>query len=187
MTGEYYLRGVMETASGFKLDPDSTFQFFFSYGALDRYGEGKWTWKDGKIILTSKQRPAPDFSLLKSAVSAENSITIKILETNSIFLSGVQCTVQSGEKSVEAVSDKDGIIRFPKMPVNSLKLVFQFCAEKTSVFNIENPGQNYFEFGFQPWIMEVFFEKFTLTPLDDMMIGKHPLLAGISYDYKKTR
>jgi hypothetical protein len=27
--GEYYLRGVMETACGFKLNEDSTFQFFF--------------------------------------------------------------------------------------------------------------------------------------------------------------
>ena len=41
--GEYYLRGVMETAAGFKLNEDSTFQFFFSYGALDRQGRGKWT------------------------------------------------------------------------------------------------------------------------------------------------
>ena len=40
ITGEYYLQGVIETASGFKLNDDSTFEFFFSYGALDRYGSG---------------------------------------------------------------------------------------------------------------------------------------------------
>ena len=27
--GEYYLRGVMETAAGFKLNEDHTFNFFF--------------------------------------------------------------------------------------------------------------------------------------------------------------
>jgi hypothetical protein len=36
VTGEYYLEGVMETASVFQLNPDSSFNFFFSYGALDR-------------------------------------------------------------------------------------------------------------------------------------------------------
>jgi hypothetical protein len=30
VTGEYYLRGVMETASGFRFNADSTFDFFFS-------------------------------------------------------------------------------------------------------------------------------------------------------------
>ena len=40
VAGEYYLQGVMETASGFKLNEDSTFQFFFMYGAMDRVGEG---------------------------------------------------------------------------------------------------------------------------------------------------
>ena len=56
-TGEYYLRGVMETASGFKLNPDSSFQFFFSYGALDRMGSGKWTVRGNELILNSRPRP----------------------------------------------------------------------------------------------------------------------------------
>ena len=47
--GEYYLSGVMETASGFKLNPDSTFQFFFSYGALDRSGSGTWKQEGNNI------------------------------------------------------------------------------------------------------------------------------------------
>ena len=43
MAGEYSLTGVMETASGIQLNKDSTFQFYFSYGALDREGQGKWS------------------------------------------------------------------------------------------------------------------------------------------------
>ena len=62
--GEYYLSGVMETASGFKLNPDSTFQFFFSYGALDRMGSGKWVAKANEVILDSKPRPLHDFALI---------------------------------------------------------------------------------------------------------------------------
>ncbi len=37
-------------ASGFLLNPDKTFQFFFSYGALDRTGTGTWTEKNGQLI-----------------------------------------------------------------------------------------------------------------------------------------
>ena len=46
IAGEYYLEGVMETASGFQLSADSGFQFFYSYGALDRFGKGKWKMLD---------------------------------------------------------------------------------------------------------------------------------------------
>ena len=55
--GEYQLRGVREMASGFKLNEDSTFQFYFSYGALDRFGEGRWTMKGNSLILNSRQSP----------------------------------------------------------------------------------------------------------------------------------
>jgi hypothetical protein len=44
--GEYYLRGVTEVGSGFLIKADSTFEFFFSYGALDRMGSGKWNAKE---------------------------------------------------------------------------------------------------------------------------------------------
>src|ERR1051325_4784902 len=54
MAGQYSLTGVMETASGIQLNKDSTFQFYFSYGALDRYGSGKWSVQKDNIILDSK-------------------------------------------------------------------------------------------------------------------------------------
>ena len=53
IAGEYYLEGVMETASVIQLNPDFTFKFFYSYGALDRYGSGKWAIEDNIIELNS--------------------------------------------------------------------------------------------------------------------------------------
>jgi hypothetical protein len=57
MAGEYSLSGVMETASAIQLNEDSTFRFYFSYGALDRYGSGKWSVHEKNIILDSKPYP----------------------------------------------------------------------------------------------------------------------------------
>src|SRR5215831_8423666 len=82
IAGEYYMQGVMETASGFKLDKDSTFQFFFSYGALDRFGSGKWSFHDNKIILNSKPYPGRDFKLVNSTKNSQNFITVKIEDSN---------------------------------------------------------------------------------------------------------
>jgi hypothetical protein len=34
--GQYYLEGVREVGSGFHFNSNKTFDFFFSYGAIDR-------------------------------------------------------------------------------------------------------------------------------------------------------
>src|SRR6476620_8502486 len=66
ITGVYNLRCVMEMASGFKLNNDSSFEFYFSYGALDRYGSGKWSMNNDNIVFTSKPSPGKDFKLAGS-------------------------------------------------------------------------------------------------------------------------
>src|SRR5689334_7557986 len=78
IAGAYYLQGVMETGSGFKLNEDSTFQFFYSYGALDRYGSGKWKAENGKVTLNSKPFPGKDFKMTDSVKRTDNFTTIKI-------------------------------------------------------------------------------------------------------------
>ncbi len=187
LAGEYYLQGVMETASGFKLDPDSTFQFFFSYGALDRYGKGTWTMKNKGVVFNSRKHPGKDFRLISSKKIDNDSVTIKIIDSNGIFLSHLYCRMGSGEKKWEQISDKEGLIRFPKYAVDSLSLIFEFCPERTSVFTISDPTHNYFEFGFEPWIMEVFFSNFRLNIEAHDLKGPHPLLTGTSYNFIKNK
>ena len=63
VAGTYYLSGVSEMASGIILKADSTFEFFFSYGALDRYGSGKWMFENNNIVLNRKPYPGKDFKM----------------------------------------------------------------------------------------------------------------------------
>jgi len=98
VTGEYYLSGVMETGSGFKLDPDSSFQFFFSYGALDRSGSGTWSVMDKKVVFNSRKYPGSDFALTADKKTDDAGMTIRITDANKIFLSHVHCMPHSGGK-----------------------------------------------------------------------------------------
>jgi hypothetical protein len=52
LAGEYYLQGVMETGSGLLLREDGTFEWFFTYGALDLGARGKWSRAGDGIDLT---------------------------------------------------------------------------------------------------------------------------------------
>ncbi len=49
--GRYFLRGVMETASGLQLSEDGSFQWYLSVGSLDIISGGSWRSEDGLVTL----------------------------------------------------------------------------------------------------------------------------------------
>src|ERR1044072_7522108 len=99
IAGEYYLNGVMETASGFKLNADSSFAFFFSQGALDRYGKGKDRIINDSILFTSDITHSYDFTLVNSSKQPGKNTIIKITDPNANILKYVFINVKSGQNT----------------------------------------------------------------------------------------
>ena len=186
VAGEYYLRGVTEVGSGFLLKPDSTFQFFFSYGALDREGSGTWQLKDKGIILNSRKRPDHDFALISSKKMDDNFVTIRITDNNSLLLRYVYAKMEFADTVMEGMTNEKGELQFPRKEIKKLSLIFQFCPEKISVFDLDKE-HNYFEFRFEPWIAEYFFSDFHLRIDGKDLKGKHPLLDEKEYMFVKTK
>ena len=129
IAGEYYLKGVRETACGFKLAPDSSFQFFFSYGALDRYGEGTWLVKNEMIIFNSRPKPLHDFRLIKSEASPDK-VRVQLHEPNTVLLRYVHCKIKGDGKIQEGVMNEEGLIEFAPQAVDTIELLFEFCPKK---------------------------------------------------------
>ncbi|MFI5153375.1 MAG: hypothetical protein ACHQET_08590 [Chitinophagales bacterium] len=185
LSGSYFLQGVVETASGFRLNPDSSFEFFYSYGALDRYGKGKWSFRNNKIILESRKRPDLDFKMLEAKSTTDDSITIAIKDNNEILLRYVDCRIKTKSGMKEMRTNEEGIAKFPKEPFDSLAFLFRLCPDRYSAFPVP-AGMNYFEIGFESWIVEVFFEDFELKHEKDHLTGRHPLLKGDQFTYVKS-
>jgi hypothetical protein len=184
--GIYHLQNVKETASGFKLNPDGTFLFFFTYGALDRYGSGHWAIKDDYILLQSKPWGGKDFALVDSRVMGPNPVTIKMVGSNPVLANHVYFSLRKGETGSWLHTNQAGIAQFPAQPVTNISAVFEFAQERFSHFDIANSDHNYFEFRLEPWIMEVFFEGFILKYSKYALTGKHPLIKGQEYVYEKS-
>jgi hypothetical protein len=186
IAGVYNLEGVREMASGFQLHADSTFEFYFSYGALDRYGGGKWNFINNKIILNSNPYPGNDFKMISSSHTGSDYITINIQEKNTMLLPFVYAfgnTLKEGEYPVKA--DSHGMIKLPAANTDTLHLLFEFTTERLSSFAIDTKKQNNFTFAFEPWLVEVFFTNFELTVKENKLEGKHPLLEKDSCTYLK--
>lgn len=175
--GEYYLQGVMETASGFKLNDDSTFEFFFSYGALDRYGSGTWSIKNEKIIFNSKPKPGNDFKLVSTSRDEHDFITINFPGLNQQYTSYFYCLINTADGTSVLKADSHGDIAIADKAIDSIQLVFEFCPEKVSGFAIDARKNNVYSFSVEQWMMEYFFKDFGLQIKDDHLEGRHPLLT----------
>src|ERR1044071_832839 len=107
--GEYYMHGVMETASGFQLNSDSSFQFFYSYGALDRSGKGKWSLRDDSVIVfNSEPRPPLDFKLVEHKPAQKGAMIIQVTDNNKNILRYVHGVVKTATGEKEFAMNKDG-------------------------------------------------------------------------------
>ena len=127
--GEYYLQGAREMASGFLLGPDGDFKFFFSYGALDRYGSGKWVPGDGQVLFTSVTKAGNDFELLDSKKVEGDRIIIRVKDNNQTLPGYVYGSLQKGAEGSWVQANKDGEIDFPGQEKETISLLFEFCPD----------------------------------------------------------
>jgi len=185
VTGEYYLTGVHEMASGFKINDDNTFNFFFMYGALDRYGSGCWKKVGNKVIFQSEKWKGSDFKLFGSEKTCSDNIMVEIHSENKILLQYVFASLENGKEGSWRPASKDGMIVFEKTEISKVNLAMEFCPERFSSIRIENSNHNHFKFNFEPWVFEYFFNNFCLTFERNTLTGKHPLIGNQDFLFIK--
>ncbi len=184
--GIYYLEGVMETASGIKLDADSTFEFFFSQGALDRTGKGKWSRQGDQVILQSDSLPHPGFTLMRSEKRKEDKNVVVVNESNSMLLSFIYAQLTGAGTPEFLKLGSDGTMELETGKVNKIELLFEICPERIHEFVPLHDGDNYFEFTIHPSIMDVYINQVALEITENGLKGQHPLLKGEEFFYRKN-
>ena len=187
LAGEYYLEGVMEVGSGILLKDDYTFQMFFSYGALDKTGEGTWKKQGDSVILNSGPRPASDFKMISSKKKG-NGITIQVSDPNTNILRYMACRLSGKDFSDTLEANQDGLIHSDRKSADSIGLVHQMFSDRICYFDISKSEDNYFEFTIERWILNIYCENLVFTIHDGYLEGKHPLLdPDKEYTFRKSQ
>ena len=185
LVGEYLLEGVMETASGFQLTNDSSFNFFFSYGALDRTAKGTWRLQNDSVFFQSRPKPVADFRLINSTPSTNDKLRILLKEMNPALFRHVYCRIKGAGKEQEGAMDKNGLLELPLQQVDSIEVLFEFCPEKRTVLIVNAKEYHSFEIVPEPWLMEIFFHNFSLQVTKNGLAGGHPLSNKTNFSYRK--
>lgn len=181
--GQYFLRGVMEVASVFRFHPNGAFDFFFSYGAVDRAGSGTWEERDGSILLSSPPKPATDFVLQESRATADEELVIQITDPNVQILRYVVARIKTPAGHETAEADERVRIALPRQPVEEIGLLHNLWPDRPSYFAVSDPTLNHFMCSIDPRITEVEFRDLVLRPDEEGLIGGHPLLEGDAFRY----
>lgn len=186
--GAYYLEGGNETASGFKINADSTFEFFFSSGALDRYGSGKWKKRmispqNEMLHFNSDTGKTPALKIVASLKKGTDPVTLQLTEPNPVIAPSFYLLGFSGKDTSYAVCNAEGWAQLESNTFDSIGVVFEFCPDHLLILHQENQ-QNYFEIKVEPWLFEYFFINFSLHLEDGKLTGSHPLLKG-NFIYSK--
>lgn len=182
-TGDYYLEGVREVGSGFRFNPDHTFDFFFSYGAIDREAHGTWIQQEDSLILNNTPKPEKDFALVRSLKMDYDETVVKITDPNQMVIRNLFCRINTPEGIMEGETNQYGEIRFKKVPVQNISLIHEFWPDRFSDFTVADSEHNYFEFRIERWIVEVEFKDLVLKIQKNGLKGLHPIMQGKEFTY----
>lgn len=173
-SGEYYLEGIMETASAFKINADHTFEFFFVYGALDRSAAGTWKEITDSVIELSSTPPArPSFSIKSETTTSGKNIEFVVDKLQQPLLRYTQITVVPGDgNAVEA--DGDGRFLFPAGPVEKFTITCYLYGDNPAELTPANASSNRFILQIDPSIILVQFKGLKLRLDGNVLEGRVP-------------
>lgn len=155
--GKWLLSGQREMAGGLEIRPDSSFEFFLSYGASDRYATGKWKTRGDSLVLLSRKTPGKDFEIEKQNRKGEG-FTILIQHPNPILAESVRCFAFSGGKREIFRANREGEIQIPWPECDTIYLQHLFFPDiATLIKDRNNPNRN-FTLTLSPKIGEVSFK-----------------------------
>jgi len=104
--GEYYFR-KQEMVAGFNFSADGKFQFFYSYGAIDRNATGTFSVHGDTLQLKSDKEAGKDFKIKMQSKQAKG-YTIIFSDPNQFLIKDISCIFLVNGKKQELYSNSKG-------------------------------------------------------------------------------
>jgi hypothetical protein len=176
ITGEYRLQGNHEMVAAFNFNADSSFEFYFIYGAVDRMAQGKYSVINNSIYLSSRKTPGKDFKIIKNIVQGDGT-TIKVTDRNKLLQSNVVCMFMKGGEQDVVTTNNDGVAHSSMVDCDTLRVVHGFFPDAmTTIKSGGSDKSNYFELSLNPSLAELSFQGFVLKIEGDKLTGSLPYL-----------
>lgn len=153
----YRLVGIQDMAAGFQFKKDGTFEFYYMYGASDRFAKGTYTIDGDTIKLKSEKEAGKDFTITtQSKKGSKYKVVIK--DKNEYLLRHIIAVAIVNQKENIFESDEKGEIDIDLKHCDTLYLQHTLFPDVLSMIKDESNSSTYFEVTLNPSLAQVSFK-----------------------------
>jgi hypothetical protein len=170
--GEYYFR-KMEMASGFNFTTDGKFEFFFSYGAVDRSATGTFSVEGDTLKLKSDKEPGKDFTVTSQSKQPKG-YQLKFNNDNKYLVQNILCVFIAEVSKQEAYTDSNGEVSVDLAHCDTIYVQHTLFPDIVTLIKDKTDDNNRFILSLNPSLEQVSFKginfkiendkTFTCTP-----------------------
>jgi hypothetical protein len=172
LEGEYYFRKT-EMVAGFRFSVDGTFQFFFTYGAVDRSAAGTFSVEGNLLKLKSDKKPGKDFTVTNQSRQGEG-YSLKFMHQNVYLTENIRCIFHVGDQRKEAISDSKGRVQIDIPQCESIYIQHLLYPDIVTQVKDTANQNNHFELSLNPSLEQFSFKGIDFTIEDDGSLSCHP-------------
>lgn len=159
--GEYAFRKT-EMVAGFNFTAAGAFQFFFSYGAVDRTAAGTFTIEGNNVKLKSNKEAGKDFTVTAQSKEA-TGYTISFNHPNKYLLKNILCLFFVNGKKQEAITDSKGEIHVSLVHCDSIYAQHLLFPDILTLVKDASNENNRFTLSLNPSLQQLSFKGIDLT------------------------
>jgi len=163
--GEYYFRKT-EMASGFNFSADGKFQFFFTYGAVDRNATGTFKVEGDTLKLKSDKEAGKDFTIIKQSTEG-NGYTLIFTHPNKYLAKNILCLFMVDGKEQQAISDSDGKVHVDLAHCDTIYVQQLLYPDILTLVKDKANSNNRFTLSLNPSLEQVSFKGIDFKIVDD--------------------
>lgn len=159
--GEYTFNKT-EMIAGFNFTATGAFQFFFSYGAVDRTAAGTFTVESNIIKLKSNKEAGKDFTVTAQSKEA-SGYTISFNHPNKYLLKNILCIFFVNGKEKKAVTDDNGKVHVDIAHCDTIYAQHLLYPDIFTLIKDANNENNGFTLALNPALEQLSFKGIDLT------------------------
>lgn len=173
-----------ELVASFTFSNGNQFNFFYSYGAADRYASGTYTIEGNIIKLKSDKEPGNDFTVIH-AEQKGRGYRIQFEHREKLLLNHIRCLVFAGEHRHEFFTNEEGIVEISLDTSDKIYAQHALFPDVVTLIKDEGNTNKQFTVSLNPSLQQVSFKGIDLTIEDDETLSCLPnyfmMMEGIRF------
>lgn len=163
----------MEMASGFNFSKDGKFQFFFTYGAVDRNATGTFSVEDDTLKLKSDKEAGKDFNISKQSREGKG-YKLTFAHPNKYLIKNILCLFITDGKTQEAMTDANGQVHTDLIHCDTIYVQHLLFPDIATLVKDKTNDNNRFTLSLNPSLEQVSFKGIDFKIIDDKTLNCLP-------------